>query len=408
MNWHKVALVNTLSIALVVSALPHAAWGASCTNTSSCTAALKNLEQQLQQNQKKLNTTQATVSTYKSSLQDLSSTIQTTESKINQTKDQIDDTKSKVEELSRSISYNNSHLERLHAQMQQQLVEMYQQSQRSTVEIILSSQSFGEAVSDLNYLQTLEEGIQNKAKEVKDTQDQLNSQKDELQQKQSSLVDLNDSLDSRKKNLAGQMEQTNFLLSATNSQLRSYVADQQAIKKSIAETQRKLQQLINEAHWGDDIASAPTATWSYNQLNYGETLGRSPYTIHDYGCFVTSLAMVASFYGHRTTPPQVASHNSDFTRSGYAITGALAASIGLSIKDHGSVNWATVDDELKSGHPVIVSIYLPQVGAINSDGSSHFIVLQGKKGNQYQMQDPLGAGRSYALKYVRSMYLLKG
>lgn len=405
--WNNKSFIVGALIVTLLSGAPFAnAAIATCTDTESCTAAIKLLQEKLNQGQKKINEKQQTAYGYQQALGDLSSKLQTTQKQIADTQGKISSTGDQIDQVSGYIDSEQHQLEQLQAQLQSEIRQLYLQSQTPQLAVLLSSGSFSEATNDMEYLRQLQDNIQKRVNDSRALQADLQQQKDNLQQKKDSLDSLHDTLTNHQQVLSSQTTQTNYLLRATKSQIQSYVADQNAIKQQIAATQRKLQSLINEAHWGNDIVSAPAAGYTYNQLNYYDTLGYSPYTVHDYGCLVTSLAMTATYYGHRVTPSQIANHPSWFTRGGYAVTPAIAAGIGLSIQQNGPVNWAVVDDQLKAGHPVIVSIYLPQVGAINSDGSSHFIMIQGKSGNSYLMQDPLGQNRSYGLNYVRSMIIL--
>ncbi|HSX24649.1 MAG TPA: C39 family peptidase [Candidatus Andersenbacteria bacterium] len=405
-DWKKGTSILLIAGIFFATAL-QSARAATCTDAESCNAAIKLLQAKLAQGQQKIQEKQQTAYGYKQALADLGDKLQTTQQQIKQTQGKISDTNAQITQINGYIDSETQQLQQLQAQLESEIVQLYTESQTPQLAILLSSSSFSEVTNDMDYLKQLQDNIQKRVNDTRALQADLQKQKDNLQGQKDDLSNLNDSLTGHQKDLSYQTNQTNYLLSATKAQIQSYAADQAVIKQQIAETQRKLQSLINEAHWGNDIVSAPAAGWSYNQLNYYDTLGYSPYTVHDYGCFITSMAMVATYYGHHITPSQIANHPSWFTRGGYAVTGAIAGGIGLSIQDKRAVDWSVVDDELRTGHPVIVSIYLPQVGAINSDGSSHFIVLQGKSGNSYLMQDPLGQNRSYGLNYVRSMVILK-
>ena len=404
--WKKVTSIVVLASMFFAVAL-QSAQAVTCTDAESCNAAIKVLQEKLAQGQQKINEKQQTAYSYKQALADLGSKLQTTQAQIKDTQGKISDTSTQIDQVSGYIDSEQQQLTQLQAQLESEIVQLYTESQTPQLAILLSGSSFSEVTNDMDYLKQLQDNIQKRVNDTRALQADLQQQKDNLQKQKDSLSNLHENLTGHQKDLSYQTNQTNYLLSATKAQIQSYAADQAVIKQQIAETQRKLQNLVAQAHWGNDIVSAPAESWSYNQLNYYDTLGYSPYTVHDYGCLITSLAMVATKKGYHITPAQIANHPSWFTRGGYANTNAVASGVGLSIQEKAGVNWATVDDELKAGRPVIVSIYLPQVGAINSDGSSHFIVIQGKVGNSYQMQDPLGQNRSYGLNYVRSMIILR-
>jgi hypothetical protein len=116
--------------------------------------------------------------------------------------------------------------------------------------------------------------------------------------------------------------------------------------------------------------------------------------------------MVSTYYGHTVTPPQIATYPGNFDSQGYLLRQPPPPT-SFSSMSTSAVNWATVNNELDAGRPVIISIYIAAVGKINSDGSSHFVVLHGRSGGKYFMHDPLGAGRSYAAKDVRSMKIIR-
>lgn len=379
---------------------------ASCTDHDSCVAALKNLQGQYNEKQQVIATKEKVASGYKETFLDLQQEFQATAKKISQTEEGISTTNDDIDEITKRIDEDKDSIAALQKVIHGEIVDLYEHSQLSSVEIFLSGKTLSEALSDVQYIEDIQRSIQEKTEKIQAAKAELEDAKAKLIDKKESLNILSDTLNGNKEDLAVQKKQVNTLLTATQSQIGAYVAQQNAIKKQIAETQKRLQDLINEAHWGSDIVSAAPEGWTYRQLDYGQTLGNSPYTVHDYGCLVTSMAMVASFYGHHVNPGQIANNPRYFTRGGYAQTPALAAGIGLSIQERSGVNWDTVDAALAAGHPVIVSIYIPQVGAINADGSSHFIVLQKKQGKTYLMQDPLGTNRSYGFQYVRSMYIL--
>lgn len=405
-NWKKITSIAVISSMFFAIAL-QSAQAITCTDAESCNAAIKALQDKLAQGQQKINEKQQTAYGYKQALADLGSKLQTTQTQIKDTQGKITNTGTQIDQVSGYIDSEQQQLTQLQAQLESEIVQLYTESQTPQLAILLSGSSFSEVTNDMEYLKQLQDNIQKRVNDTRSLQADLQQQKDNLQKQKDALSNLHENLTGHQKDLSYQTNQTNYLLSATRVQIQSYAQDQAVIKQQIAETRRKLQNLVAQAHWGNDIASAPATSWTYNQLNYDDTLGYSPYTVHDYGCLITSMAMIATKKGHHVTPAQIANHPSWFNRGGYANTNAIASGIGLSIQGKGAIDWSVVDDELKAGHPVIVSIYLPQVGAINSDGSSHFIVIQGKSGNSYLMQDPLGQDRSYGLNYVRSMILLR-
>lgn len=182
--------------------------------------------------------------------------------------------------------------------------------------------------------------------------------------------------------------------------------DQEAAqaRAAAAEIAKKIQILTATSNWGGQIISGSQTSWYYAQTGNYTRLGYSHSTVNDYGCYITSIAMVATYYGNQVSPTYLA-QNAIFDYQGYLIS--LPGGLGVTRNAKQAVNWNVVADEVQNGRPVIVSIYLPSVGAVNSDGSSHFVVIYGQSDGKFLMMDPIGPGRGYNLNQVRSMVIMR-
>lgn len=121
-----------------------------------------------------------------------------------------------------------------------------------------------------------------------------------------------------------------------------------------------------------------------------DRLGETPGTLAGEGCAVASAAMVLGFYGIDVDPGRL---NAFLTaHAGYEGTGwirwesAAAFSPGVVEKAYEDLpSHALIDWNLIRGNPVIVRIR-------RSDGITHFVVIVGKRGRDYLIRDPSGAG----------------
>jgi uncharacterized protein YvpB len=126
-------------------------------------------------------------------------------------------------------------------------------------------------------------------------------------------------------------------------------------------------------------------------------------TIKDAGCLITSIAMIATYYGHSITPPGVVAKSSFDYSGSYQGSSGIGVSVGSSVR----VNWDTINSEINQGHPVIVSVKVS--GPVyNSDGSNHFIVIKGFSGGKYLIHDPYWRTSSYDKDEVISMKIVNG
>jgi hypothetical protein len=116
----------------------------------------------------------------------------------------------------------------------------------------------------------------------------------------------------------------------------------------------------------------------------------------EYGCLVTSAAMLMSHYHKNVTPGDVARSSDPFYLStAYMRFGDWSINGGTFHRE--SISRGDMDSELSAGNPVIVGI-----GA----GPDHFIVIKSKSGDDYIMNDPFvpnGHDISFKGKYSTGM-----
>ena len=118
-----------------------------------------------------------------------------------------------------------------------------------------------------------------------------------------------------------------------------------------------------------------------------ELLGPTFDTVGQAGCAITSAAMVLSAYGVDTDPDRLNQYLT--THNGYTDDGWLYWEKAAEVAPSGQVekayedlpSYALIDQNLLAGNPVIVRLTL-------QNGTTHFVVLLGKEGWDYLVQDP--------------------
>jgi hypothetical protein len=121
--------------------------------------------------------------------------------------------------------------------------------------------------------------------------------------------------------------------------------------------------------------------WTY------ELLGPTYQTVGQTGCAITSAAMVLASYGVNTDPNQLNQFLT--THDGYTQNGWLYWEKAADIAPFGQVekayedlpSYALIDQNLLAGNPVIIRLTL-------QNGTTHFVVVVGKQGWDYLVQDP--------------------
>ena len=121
-----------------------------------------------------------------------------------------------------------------------------------------------------------------------------------------------------------------------------------------------------------------------------DSLGQTPGTMAEEGCAVSSAAMVLAFYGLDLDPGRL----NEFltTHDGYTPEGWLrwekAADFIPGKAKHvyeDLPSFFLIDSNLLRGNPVIIRLRLP-------NGVTHFVVIAGKRGFHYLIQDPASGG----------------
>jgi len=121
-----------------------------------------------------------------------------------------------------------------------------------------------------------------------------------------------------------------------------------------------------------------------------DPLGSTPGSMGEEGCAVSSSAMVLAFYGQDVDPGRLNAFLT--TNAGYTPEGWLywekAAAYRPGMVRHAYEDlpsYFLIDFNLLRGNPVIVRIRLPS-------GMTHFVVIVGKMGFDYLVQDPASKG----------------
>lgn len=126
----------------------------------------------------------------------------------------------------------------------------------------------------------------------------------------------------------------------------------------------------------------------------GKPLGSSKTTtLGSHGCVVTSMAMICRYYGKDTDPERL--NDAILSVKGFIDTNLFdwkaIVKIYADIQNTSIRNYPTsatpvsaIDTELNAGRPVIAWVDLNP----NQPGADHFVVITGKEGNDYWINDP--------------------
>lgn len=330
----------------------------------------------------KVATLSSQASTLKNQIAQFDAQIRLTTLKISQTQNQIDMLGGRIDQL--EVSLND-----LTKAFSSRAVETYKLSRfENNFFFVLSATDINDATQRFHYLQKIEEEDRNLLKKLTEAQTTYKGEKQDQETLQKQLK-------TQQANLNAQKVAKNNLLAATQNDEAKY---QSLLSQAIAQRNAFLSFVNSQG--GASILNNQTThdDWGYyyNQRDgqWGNNfMGASHLTMADYGCLVTSVAMVSSHYGHDIKPSDIANTPSAFF-SPNIDTALLYWSFnvngtGVNLSSH----YISQLDSLLSSGPVIVGLY---------SGPDHYIVLKSGSNGNYIMNDPFlenGGGKNFTDKY---------
>jgi len=335
--------------------------------------------------------------------------ITQTSNSLDSTNDQITEANTNIADLEAKIKTAEDNLAKEQNTMSAVVSSWYMEGQAGLLEAFLTSGQISDIVAKQQYYDSIKQQILGEMDQINKLKDDLNTQKATQDQQLANLNALKNSQIEQQNYLESRKTMQSQLLSNTASAITALAAEQQSAEQQVAALQKKIDEIkAASVGAGGDVVSAGEASWYYQQTDdrwAGYKMGRYA-TIGTYGCLLTSLTMIADFYGSSYTPVTAAQHSS-FNTSGGSADGAMISTSIVSDGGSQSINWNTVDTELASGHPVVLGVALG-IDMGNSYGVSHFVVVTSKMSNgKYAMQDPLGTGRGYNKSQIKAYRIIR-
>lgn len=288
----------------------------------------------------------------------------------------------------------------------------YISSQLSPLDIVLGADNLDSAFRKIKYLKATESQDSAVLEEMKKTRDSFNAQKETLEQKKVSVEDLKKELESQSVLLSQQEASKQNLLAVTQNNeatyqklLRQAESELEAIREAVS-LRGGATPVYNQTScdsWGC-YYNQRDAKWFYTPIGY------SRLATGEYGCLITSVAMVATHYGRNIDPGDISMTPSAFFSSTAFLNFTInVAGTTIDRSEHYSgYAQSVIDAELAAGRPVIVGVMM---GGF-ADG--HFVVLKGKNSSGYILNDPWYEGahdipfsRYYSTSQITSTYVVR-
>ncbi|MCK4799377.1 C39 family peptidase [Candidatus Parcubacteria bacterium] len=383
---------------------------------------VKNLENQAEEYKDLIRKLRREEQSLENEIELLDAQIAQLDLEIETTQAQIEQTNLEINNLLLRIQIKEDEIEKQKDILKSLLREINAYDNETTLEILLKSKEFSEFLNQAEYVDAIGKKIKNALDGLNLAKQELEDRKKEMEEKKNELEVLNKKLLDQKEIVDAQKNAKEVLLKETRGKEYKYqdllfnVRNQRKtilgdINKLKREMQVEIAKIAAMAERPSENLASTSWYFSQNDPRWKDmTIGLSNSSVDDYGCAISSVAMVFKYYGIDIDPGRLSKQPIfyydlivwptqwrflDLKKNSYHKSGGLT-----------KADWNLIDREIASGHPVIVFIK-----ALGRSGG-HYVVIHSKDKKGYIVHDPVrwngqsGANiyLSTTQKYIGSIY----
>ena len=355
---------------------------------------LETLEQKADNYKRMIDLKQQQKMTLQNQMSMMNLQIDNYENEIELTTDEIERNKSEIELIQRGIDQKNDELEKVMEELSEMLRLFNQIDQELAMEYLSAEGDISKVLNQSEYIDQTSQKAKEVLAVVKTKRSELEKQRGEYEGKNNELKSRESDLKEKVSYLGNEKMTKELLLTKTQGEEAKYQTLLERVEKQRRELIGDIEELSAEKREELDkiLAKAPkpkdglaSTKWYYSQKDskWGyKRIGLSSSLMKDYGCAVTSLAMVFTKHDEDISPGKLSSQPI-FYRDLIVWPEKWKSLELISSKAHSGVNWSTVRKEIKRGHPVIVFVR-------SRTGAGHYVVVHGRdKKGKYVVHDPL-------------------
>jgi len=318
----------------------------------------------------------------------LESELSLKKEEISDINDEIERLKNQIEKQEESIDYQKKIITNL--------LQVYYENKRQDIVLSLfNQQGIYFLISSEDKLTQTSEKVNEILKNVKSLKENMEREKITLEDKREKLTQLYSDVEEKSVELENSKEHKKILISQTKG-------DEFKYKELLTKVEAQKEELlsvddlsIGAGLSADNYAKPPSeyhasTSWYYSQKDSrwgNSTIGNSNSTMKNWGCAITSVAMVFTYKGGGKISPQYLAKQAiyfwdliSWPKSWPSLGVIMDTSYGSS---HGNINWKSIDAEIKNGNPVIV--YLKKT----KGKGGHYVVVHHKTSDgKYVVHDP--------------------
>lgn len=246
---------------------------------------IQELEKQIAQYKAAISSKKGEAATLNAQINKLENQIKYLQTQIKLTQTRISQTNLKIQGLASDIQTQEVAINKQKENLGTILRTIYEYDQESPFELVLKNDNFSDFLSQFQYIQNLQNNVQDKLNKIKELKRQLENQKTESEDQKAELENLKNQLRGQSSVLDNQVDEKADLLATTKNQEKKYqviVSDLQKqrdqIEKEIFAAEEKLRLAINPnslpgVHRGLFVWPAISKTYTQS-----------------YGCLINSFA----------------------------------------------------------------------------------------------------------------------
>lgn len=318
-------------------------------------------------------------------------------------KNGLEITKKDVEEKAKQISELENEIEKEENSIVaekanlSEMIRTYDRLQRElSLNYLSESGELSKIFNNYEYLSKASEKVKSIIEKVRERKQQLDNEYQKLSEEKKKLEEKKQEMEEKVYYLTNEEQTKNIILEKTKGEEGKYQELLERVEQQKKELLGDIDSLSGEIKSEiEDIqknAAKPksglaSTSWYYSQKDrrWGyNRIGLSSSLLKDYGCAISSVAMVFTYHNQTINPGKLASqpifYRDLIVWPNYWKGIKLQSSTG-----HGNINWNEIDKQLAAGNPVIVFIR-------SAKGGGHYVVIHGKdskSGNKYVVHDPL-------------------
>lgn len=360
--------------------------------------SIKNLENQAAQYQDQIKDLQSQEQSLQNEVELFNAQIAQMEVEITAAESKIEETNLEIEKLLEQITAKEKEIDKERLILKDLLRQINDYDKETLFEILLKSEEISGFFNESDYVNTVGSKIKDSLDSLKNAKAELVSQQEQEELKKQELQQLEEELKMKKDEITAEKAAKEELLNITKGDeakyqgLLSNVRSQKNmilgdINQLMAEKAKEIARIAAESN---RPATAASTSWYFSQddprwkNNY---IGVSNSTIGDYGCALTSVAMVFKYHGIDINP-QLLARQPIFVRdliSWPAQWRFLDLDYNSGHKSGGldQLDWSRIDKEIAAGNPVI--IFIRALGR----NAGHYVVIHSKDASGYIVHDPV-------------------